>query len=339
VPSPPTLRSSLTRPDRPLRLATRASELALLQVELVAAALAGAQPADVVRVQTTGDIRTDVPIGSIGGRGVFVKEVDEAVLRGEADASVHSAKDVPSELREGLVIAAYLPRADARDALVGVPLSDLKPGALVASGSVRRRAQLSWLRPDLRFAELRGNMGRRLRNVPAGGAIVVAMAALVRLGWTERAAHVFSTTEMLPQIGQGAIAVCCRADDADVIACLGEIDDAPTRAEVGCERAWLRAVGGGCDAPVGAHARRRSDGTLRLEAVIASLDGHVLVREAMTGSDPEILGRALADHILARSGGRAVLERVGVVGGWGSGSAAEPLRAREAGVGQESAEP
>jgi hydroxymethylbilane synthase len=301
--------------SRPLRLATRASELALLQAENVAAALAGGRFAngatETVPVRTTGDLRKDVPIHSIGGRGVFVGEVDEAVREGGADASVHSAKDVPSVLGDGLVIAAYLPRADARDALAGRPLSQLSPGALVATGSVRRRAQLAWLRPDLRFAELRGNIGTRLGKVPAGGAIIVAMAALVRLGLADRAAQVFSTTEMLPQVGQGAIVVCCRAGDAEAIARLGEIDDPATRAEVECERAWLRAVGGGCDAPVGAHARHLPDSGMRLEAVIASLDGHVLIRGAMTGADPENLARALAADILDRRGGRAVLEQAG----------------------------
>jgi hydroxymethylbilane synthase len=280
----------------------------------VALALAGGRVAngatETLAVRTSGDLRKDVPIHAMGGRGVFVTEVDEAVREGEADAAVHSAKDVPSVLGDGLVIAAYLPRADARDALAGRPLSQLAPGALVATGSVRRRAQLAWLRPDLRFAELRGNIGTRLGKVPAGGAIVVAMAALVRLGLADRAAQVFSTTEMLPQVGQGAILVCCRAGDTEVIARLGEIDDAATRAEVECERAWLRAVGGGCDAPVGAHARHLDSG-LKLEAVIASLDGHVLIRGAMTGSDPETLARALADDILDRRGGRALLEQAG----------------------------
>jgi hydroxymethylbilane synthase len=309
MPSEPIRPSPASRLVAPLRLATRSSELARLQVDLVAAALGEALPVEAVALETAADRRKDVPIHSIGGRGVFVKEVDEAVLAGEADASVHSAKDIPSLLGAGLVIAAYLPRADARDALVGTPLSELAAGALVASGSVRRRAQLAWLRPDLRFAELRGNMKTRLGKVPPGGAVVVAMAALVRLGLADRASHVFSTLEMLPQIGQGAIAVCCRPEDAEVLACLGEIDDHVTRAEVECERAWLRAVGGGCDSPVGAHARQLTDGRLRLDAVIASLDGHVLVRETMTGSDAETLGQALAAEILDRRGGRSVLEQ------------------------------
>ncbi|MGO8874323.1 MAG: hydroxymethylbilane synthase [Acidimicrobiales bacterium] len=306
----------------PLRLATRSSPLALVQVDLVAAALAsqragasgtGAPAVAAVALQTAGDLRTDVPIHAVGGRGVFVKEVDDAVLAGGADASVHSAKDLPSLLDGRLVIAAYLPRADPRDALVGAALRGLRTGAVVASGSVRRRAQLAWLRPDLRFAELRGNMASRLAKVPAGGAVVVAMAALERLDLTAAATQVLSLTEMLPQIGQGAIAVCCRRDDEALRLLLQSIDHDDTRAEVEAERAWLRAVGGGCDAPVAAHARRLSSGGLHLEAMIASLDGHTLVREAMTGSNPGDLGQALAAEMLDRCGGRSLLEQAGIV--------------------------
>jgi len=310
----------------PIRLATRSSPLALRQVELVAAALAAARaaapaapgatvaqsPVTPVALETSGDLRPDVPIAAIGGRGVFVREVDEAVLAGRADASVHSAKDLPSSIPDSLVIAAYLARADPRDALVGSPLSALAPAAVVASGSVRRRAQLAWLRPDLRFVELRGNIATRLAKVPAGGAVVVAMAALERLALSGSAASVLSTTEMLPQIGQGAIAVCCRPDDIEVVAALEAIDHAPTRAAVESERAWLRAVGGGCEAPVGAYGRCLDDGRLHLEAMIASLDGHVLVREAMTGSEPDELGRALAARLLDECGGRSLLEQAGV---------------------------
>jgi len=168
------------------------------------------------------------------------------------------------------------------------------------------------LRPDLRFAELRGNLATRLAKVPRGGAVVVAKAALDRLAVAGRATYVLSTVEMLPQIGQGAIAVCCRRDDTPVLAALGAIDHAPTRAEVESERAWLRAVGGGCEAPVGALARCLAEGGLRLEAMIASLDGHVLVREAMTGSDPVDLGQALAARLLDECGGRALLEQAGM---------------------------
>ncbi len=304
-----------------LRLATRSSPLALCQVDLVAAALAGERRAgvqpggvavEVLTVETAGDIACSVPIHAIGGRGVFVKEVDDAVLAGRADASVHSAKDLPASLAGGLVVAALLPRGDPRDALVGLPLSELRAGAVVASGSVRRRAQLGWIRPDLRFVELRGNMATRLSKVPAGGAVVVAMAALARLGLGASVAQVLSRAEMLPQVGQGAVAVCCRDDDLLVLHALQAIDHPSTRAAVESERAWLRAVGGGCDAPVGAHARCLQGDLIQLEAMIASLDGHVVVREAMTGPEPEALGMALAARLLDERGGRALLDEGGL---------------------------
>lgn len=314
-----------------LRFAARSSPLSRLQVDLVRSALgigaagepevdpglagrAVASPEEgrLVALETTGDMRKEVPIHSIGGRGVFVKEVDEVVLSGRADAAVHSAKDLPSRLTEGLVAAAYLPRADPRDALVGRSLADLPSGATVASGSVRRRAQLCWLRPDLRVIELRGNVGTRLSKVPPGGAIVVAMAALDRLGLAAGATQILSSLEMLPQVGQGAIAVCCREEDEDVRAALAVADDADTRAAVESERAWLRAVGGGCEAPVAAYARRGDGGVLVLQAMIASLDGHVVVREEERGSDPAALGETLAERMLQGCGGAALLAQSGI---------------------------
>ena len=308
--------TDLSDPTAALRLATRSSPLALVQVDLVTAALAGlaASPisrAETLSMETLGDRRSDVPIHAIGGRGVFAKEVDEAVLSGAADASVHSAKDLPAKLADGLVIAAFLPRADPRDALVGLTLAELPVGGLVASGSVRRRAQLAWLRPDLRFAELRGNMATRLAKLPPGGSVVVAMAALERLGWADSAAQVLSPAEMLPQVGQGAVAVCCRRGDDRVLEQLQAIDDLSTRAEVEAERSWLRAVGGGCDAPVAAHARAGAGGELRLEAMIATLDGHAMVRQAMSGTDAEALGQALAARLLDDCGGRSLLAETG----------------------------
>ncbi|HEV8063966.1 MAG TPA: hydroxymethylbilane synthase, partial [Acidimicrobiales bacterium] len=199
----------------------------------------------------------------------------------------------------------YLPRADPRDALVGLSLAELSPGARVASGSVRRRAQLAWLRPDLTFEDLRGNIGSRLGKVPVGGAVVVAMAALDRLGLSARAAQVLSPSEMLPQVGQGAVALCCRAEDEDVLALLALVDDPITRRAVAAERAWLAAVGGGCDLPVGAYCTAAGD-RLELEAMIASLDGHVVVRSRLGGGDPAELGAALAADLLDR-GGRSLL--------------------------------
>jgi hydroxymethylbilane synthase len=301
-----------------LRLATRSSPLAIAQVQLVVRALADVaaarsrdpRPVEVVGVVTSGDARRDVPIHSIGGRGVFVKEVDESVLSGAADAGVHSAKDLPSRLPAGIAIGAFLTRADPRDALVGSSLGDLPAGAMVASGSVRRRAQLAWLRPDLRFRELRGNVATRLGKVPPRGAVVLALAGLERLS-LGGGAHALSPAEMLPQVGQGAIAVCCRRDDAATRSLLEEVDDEATRAAVAAERAFLRAVGGGCDSPLGALARPLEGGCIRLEAMVASLDGHVLVRGEATGTEPEELGERLAEDLLERRGGRMLLERSG----------------------------
>jgi hydroxymethylbilane synthase len=312
---------------RTLRLATRGSELALLQADMAAAALAAVLPGaaggdadggagswgggcEKVVVQSMGDLRRDVPIHAIGGQGVFVKEIDHAVASGLADVAVHSAKDLPSSEDPEIALGAFLPRADARDALVGIALPAMAAGSRVASGSVRRRAQLSWLRPDLTYVDLRGNIATRLGKVPAGGAVVMAKAALDRLGLAERAAQVLTPTEMLPQVGQGAIALCCRRDDDEMLALLAAIDDAETRLAVTAERAWLRAVGGGCDLPVAAYCTVSGSATgspiLELEAMIASLDGHSMIRDAMEGTDPLELGARLAEQLLGR-GGRELL--------------------------------
>ena len=183
------------------------------------------------------------PVWELGGQGVFVKEVQAAVLDGRADMAVHSAKDLPSSTPEGLVLAAVTARADPRDALVGSRLDDLAPGARVATGSVRRRAQLAWIRPDLTFTGLRGNIATRLDRVPEGGALVVASAALERLGLAGRAAEILPVAVMLPQVGQGAIGVECRAGDDDARAALEAVDDPDTRTEVTAERAYLARLG------------------------------------------------------------------------------------------------
>ena len=219
-----------------------ASSILTLEVELIV-------------VETTGDSRQDIPISDLGGQGMFVKEVQAAVLARRADIAVHSAKDLPSVTAPGLTLGAVPIRADPRDALVGSTLAGLQPGALVATGSARRRAQLAWLRPDLTFAGLRGNMATRLDRVPGGGAIVVAVAALQRLGWSARADEVLDVSVMLPQVGQGAIGVECRSDDDQTIAVLAAIDDPEARLAVEAERAFLARLGGGCTLPVGAYAQ------------------------------------------------------------------------------------
>ena len=290
---------------RTLRAATRGSRLARAQTDLVAALL-GVEVQAVV-VDTVGDRRTDVPIWELGGRGVFVKEVQAAVLDGRADFAVHSAKDLPSSTPEGLAIAAVPERADARDALVGQRFDSLPPGARIGTGSVRRRAQLAWLRPDLTFAGLRGNMDTRLSKAGDFAAIVVAAAALDRLGRTSDVTDVLPPGLMVPQVGQGALAVECRAGDGAALEVLAAIEHAPSRRAVDAERAWLREVGGGCDLPVGAYATVSGDGRVTLTAMIGTLDGRVVMRETDSGDDPVELGRRLARYLLDDAGGSSLL--------------------------------
>ena len=189
----------------------------------------------------------------MGGKGVFVKEVQAAVLDGRADLAVHSGKDLPAATPEGLVLVAVPARADPRDALVGCRWSELPVGARVATGSVRRRAQLAWLRPDLLFAELRGNIDTRLGRIPDGGAVVMAVAALQILDLTDRIAQFLPVDRFVPAVGQGCVAVEVRGDDVATTVAVAELDDAATRAQVEVERAFLAELGSGCSLPVGAH--------------------------------------------------------------------------------------
>ena len=280
----------------PLRLATRGSRQALGQSGSVASAITAAtgRSVELVTVETTGDVRLDVPLHEIGGQGVFVKEVQRAVLDGRADLAVHSAKDLPSAPADGLVLAAFCERRDPRDALVGADLASLAHGCTVATGSVRRRAQLRRVRPDLQFAELRGNIDSRLSKIPDGGAIVMAVAALDILGLTERIAETLAVDEFVPAVGQGCVAVECRADDQATLAVLSAIDHAGTRHSVEVERAFLAELGSGCSLPVGAHV---SNGTLW--TFLADLDTGVSV------SDEIELPGGSADIEIARTAARA----------------------------------
>ena len=204
-------------------------------------------------VDTVGDRRQDVPLHTIGGQGVFVKEVQRAVLDGRADLAAHSAKDLPSTPADGLVIAAFCARRSAADALVGASLADLAPGAPVATGSVRRRAQLMAVRPDLEFRELRGNIQTRLSKRPDGGAIVMAVAAMQILGITDLIAEELDPERFVPAVGQGCVAVECATSDQPTKDLLAAIDHADTRRAVELERAFLAELGSGCSLPVGAH--------------------------------------------------------------------------------------
>ena len=255
-----------------------------------------------------------MPIWEIGGQGVFVKEVQAAVLDGRADVAVHSAKDLPSAPTPGLVLAAVPERDDPRDALVGSGLDALPSGAVVATGSVRRRAQLAWARPDLTFAGLRGNIATRLAKAPGYDAVVVALAALRRLGRTDDVAEALDPWVMLPQVAQGALAVECRVDDVATREAVVVVDHAPSRRAVDAERAFLAELGGSCDLPVGAHAHAVGGDDLELSGMLSSLDGRVMLRQAVVGPEPEALGRGLARHLLDDCGGQAVLDDLAGVG-------------------------
>lgn len=291
-----------------VRAATRGSELARWQATAVLRELEraggsggvagnGGVAGELVIVSTAGDLDQASSLAEIGGKGVFVKEVQAAVLAGEADAAVHSAKDLPAQTPEGLTIGAVLKRGDPRDALVGCGLADLPMGATVATGAPRRRAQLAALRPDLRFAELRGNIATRLAKAGNYDAIVVAVVALERLGLAEveggnlnldievegiGIANVLDAATFIPQVGQGTIAVECRSDDEATKQLLASIDHSPTRICLEAERGFLQALGGDCNLPAGAYAvlsddptsdEAASDATLEISAFLATTDG------------------------------------------------------------------
>nr|WP_283251208.1 hydroxymethylbilane synthase [Rhabdothermincola salaria] len=304
-----------------MRAATRGSALARWQTDHIAALLAAAGAArgvevtvEAVVVQTVADARLDIPIWEMGGKGVFVKEVQAAVLDGRADLAVHSGKDLPALTPDALVVGAVPERADARDVLVGTCLADLPPGAVVATGSVRRRAQLAWLRPDLTFRGLRGNIATRLAQSGSFDAIVMAAAAVERLelDLADRVVEVLDPSVMLPQVAQGALAVECRADDARSRELLAAVEHGPSRAAVDAERGFLAELGGDCDLPAGAHAVvDTAADRIMVEALLASMDGHVLLRHQRRGAvaDGPRLGRELARHLLDDAGGASLLVR------------------------------
>jgi len=287
---------------------SRGSQLALRQTQSVVDALSRLSPEIEFRVRvinTVGDRTTDVPLSKISERGLFVKDIENALIRGEIDFAVHSAKDVPSETHERLMVAAYPEREDPSDALVSRlgRLDELPAGAAVGTSSVRRRAQLLHARLDLNVADLRGNLDTRLRKLDQGQyeAIVVASAGLRRMGWEFRISQALPYDVCLPAAGQGALAVQCRRGDP-VASPLAIIDHAQTRRCVSAERALLAALGAGCSMPVAALATEERK-QITLEAVVASVDGSKLVRERESGelSDPRGIGERLAERILSSS--------------------------------------
>ncbi len=280
-----------------MKIATRGSELALWQANRVRSLLTRQDPGrdvELVVVQTAGDRDQRTPLHVLGGKGVFVKEVQAAVLDGRADIAVHSAKDLPAVSPDGLAIGAIPERGDPRDALVGVALEELRPDAIVATGSVRRRALLTALRPDLRFAELRGNMATRLSRVTEFDAIVVAMAAMDRLGLTPEGLHAIGVDDMIPQVGQGALAVECRVGDEATIEALALLDDPAVSRLVHAERSFLGELGGDCSLPAGAHATLTDSGAVQVEGFLASADLDRSTRATLTDEDGRLAGAGVA---------------------------------------------
>lgn len=280
-----------------LRIATRASALAQWQAVHVGALLAC--ETELVLTETSGDLDQAVPISQIGGKGVFVKEVQAAVLDGRADLAVHSAKDLPSETPDGLVLASVPERGNPLDCLVGSTLAGLVEGAVVATGSNRRRVQLAALRPDLRFEQLRGNIATRLSKAPGFDAIVMAATALERLGEHPAVVDVLDADAMIPQVGQGALAIECRADHAEAIELLAATEHADSRRRVDAERAFLAELGGDCSLPAGAYAVLDGE-AITLSAVLSDDAATSVLTEQMVGSDPVALGTALAASLRSR---------------------------------------
>ena len=298
----------------PLRIGTRGSRLARAQTDLVCRALAAAHPElaapgalEVVVIRTTGDRVTDRPLAELGGKGLFCKEIEAALLERRIDVAVHSVKDLPTWLPDGLVLGAVLKREDARDVLIArtpVTIAELPRRAVIGTASVRRKAQLLAHRPDLRVVNFRGNIDTRLRKLAAGevDATLLALAGLRRLG-LEDAGVVLSPEEMLPAVGQGALGVECRADDAGSLAMLTAIDHPASAPCVRAERALLAALDGSCHTPIAGHAEIAA-GLLHLRALIARPDGSECLRAARVGAVEAgaALGEAVGLELRARAG-------------------------------------
>ncbi len=290
-----------------LTFATRPSALARWQTQWVIRALEAAHPDLTCQeevIVTHGDRVLNKPLPEIGGKGLFTQELEAALLAGRVDAAVHSLKDLPTEMPPGLTVGAVPRRAEARDALVsaqGYTLETLPQAAVVGTSSLRRAAQLLAVRPDLQIRPLRGNVDTRVRKALEGqyDAIVLAGAGLTRLGLTAHVSQWLPLDVMLPAPGQGALAVQCRADDADTLGLLAALDDAATRAAVDAERAFLEALGGGCAVPVAAYAEVLPQGGLRLTGFVGASDGSGHWRGVLTGENAHALGQALAEKAIA----------------------------------------
>jgi hydroxymethylbilane synthase len=297
-----------------LRIGSRGSQLALWQANHISALLRErGHEVELEIIKTTGDKINDVALVKVGTKGMFTKEIEEALAEGRIDLAVHSLKDLPTELSQGYEIAAVTTRENPRDVFCSrnyESIEDLPRGALVGTSSLRRQAQLKAVRPDLEIRPLRGNVDTRLRKLEAGeyDAIILAAAGLNRLGKTQLVRQVIPFEVMCPAAGQGALGIEIRAGDSVTRQHLAFLDDAEAHATTTCERALLNKLGGGCQVPIGAFAEVR-EGRLHLEAIVAEPDGSKILRESLDGTDPVQLGESVGEVLLQR-GGEAILEAV-----------------------------
>lgn len=301
-----------------LRIGSRGSKLALQQAEWVKGKIEQEHPGLTVglqKIRTTGDMILDVPLAQVGGKGLFVKEIEEALLQDKIDLAVHSMKDVPTFLPAGLHLGAVTEREDPRDVFIsadGTLLKDLLRGAAIGTSSLRRQAQLLHLRPDLNIIPLRGNLDTRIRKLEREGlgGIVLAAAGLKRMGWLGRVTEYLESEVSLPAVGQGALGIECRQADEAAHQGIHFLHDHQTADCVLAERAFLKRLEGGCQVPIAAHARIQGD-RVRLEGLVASVDGRRLVRDSLEGGrgEGEALGLRLAEALLSR-GADAILKEI-----------------------------
>lgn len=303
---------------RKIIVGSRRSRLALAQTKWVIKKLESLglpYEFEIKEIVTKGDKILDVMLSKVGGKGLFVKEIEQALYDGEIDFAVHSMKDMPAELPEGLVIAAIPQRVDPRDVLISkhhLSLDELPEGAVIGTSSLRRSAQLLNIRPDLAIKWIRGNIDTRLKKLKEENydAIILAAAGLLRLDWSkEEITQFLPTAVFLPAVGQGALGIECRADDQEIIALLKHIHDRESGLAVQAERAFLARIEGGCQVPVAAHATIQGK-EIRLTALVGSPDGKTIIKESMSGKEPMSLGESLADRLL-EMGAREILEQVG----------------------------
>ncbi|MFO0751868.1 MAG: hydroxymethylbilane synthase [Thermodesulfovibrionales bacterium] len=304
-------------------IGTRGSKLALWQAEWIRAELEKRNPGlaiELNKIKTTGDKILDVPLAKVGGKGLFVKEIEEALLNGEADLAVHSMKDVPTDFPDRLYLPVICEREDPRDAFIAgangaaraKTFTGLPQGAVVGTSSLRRSCQLLHVRPDLRIEQLRGNLDTRLRKLDEGlfDAIILAAAGVKRLGWAQRITETLPPEVSLPAIGQGAVGIECRRDDPFVNALIAPLDHHESSVCVRAERALLKRLEGGCQVPIAAHARL-ADGRMIMEGLVGSVTGDRIIRDRIEGSpaEAEALGIRLAETLLAQ-GAKEILDEV-----------------------------